>query len=283
MTKKLSLLIIILFTTLVKAQDIVFTNYTKDYIPSEIVMNNGTILNGYIKDFTLPKSFEFRTPAYDFSSIESKLNLDKQTFKFKRNLDEDFEKLGLENIHSIVIMDSDTVTYEKLKLKTINTKNEVVDLDKKVMMPLIREAEINLYGLRAYNCLNDNNCEMMYVIVYIKNINQEFAYIPIDFNRINIFNLGKIDDKFIKSFKEAGSDCPAFLTYLDEQEKSFGNKDKRKANKEKYKNFKKKKKEKLKLIKGSKNKQKEEDKLDTEFFLEMYIEIIDEYSLRCND
>jgi hypothetical protein len=277
------LIILLLFTSYIKAQEVVFTNYIKDYIPCEIALDDGDILKGYIKDFTLPKTVEFRTPAFDFSSIESKLNLDKTSFKFKNKLNEDVQKLSLENIHSIVLMDSDTIKYEKLKIKTINSKNEVIDLDKEVMIPLYKEDKINLYGLRAYNCLNGNNCEMMFVIAYIKNINQEFAYIPMDFNRINLFNLGSIDDKFIKSFEEAGKDCPEFLAYLDDKKESFGNKDFRKSYKEKYKQFRKEKKDKLKLIKGSKNKQREEDKLDTEFFLNIYIEFIDEYSSRCSN
>ncbi|QRM90745.1 hypothetical protein FG167_16365 [Lacinutrix sp. WUR7] len=148
------------------------------------------------------------------------------------------------------------------------------------MVPLIREGEINLYGLRAYNCASGSRCEMTYVIAYIKNKNHDFAYIPIDYNRINIFNLGKMDNKFLKSFEEAGSDCPAFLTYLNDKRKSFESKSFRKSFKEKYKQFKKEKKAKLKLIKGRKNKQQEEDKLDTPHFLNIYIEFIDAYASR---
>jgi len=283
MNKNILLLIFIIFTSYLKAQDVIFTISDKEFISCEIELSDGNIINGYIKDFTLPNTVEFRTIGFEFKSIESKLKLDRKTFKFKKDISGNTENLKLESIQSIVLKDLDTVKYEKLKLKTINSDIVAVDLNREVMIPLIKEGAINLYGLRAYNCLNGNNCEMMYVIAYIKNQNQEFAYIPMDFNRINLFNLGKVDDKFLKSFEEAGSDCPAFITYLNEKRKSFENKSFKKSYKENYRKFKKEKKAKLKLIKGRKNKQREEDNLDTEFFLTLYTDFIDEYTLRCNN
>lgn len=281
--KKILCLLVLIISSYIQAQDVIFTTSQKDYIPCEIILNNGSILNGYIKDFTLPKTVEFRTPAYSFKAIESKLNLDKTTFKFKNNLSEKDQKLSLENIHSIALKDSDATTYEKLKLKTINSNMEVVDLEREIMIPLIREDKISLYGLKVFNCFNGNNCEMMYVIAYIKNQNQDFAYIPIDVNRINLLNFSNADDKFLKSFEEAGSDCPEFLAYMEEKRVSFADKDFRKAYKENYKTFQKEKKAKLKLIKGLKNKEKAEDEMDSDFFLKMYTEVIEEYSSRCDD
>lgn len=283
MLKKLFLLLFIVLSSRVNAQTLLTTIGSREYIPCEITLDDGSILNGFIKDFTLPKTFEFRGFGYDFSAIESKLKLDTKTFKYRKTLKGENEKVSLENVHSIFLKGSENIKYEKIRLKTINSKNEVVDLNREIMIPLIREDEINLYGLRVYNCMNGNNCEMMYVIAYIKNKNQDYAYIPIDFNRINLFNIGKLDDKFLKSFEETGSDCAEFLTFIDEKRKSFENKTLKKESKEKYKKFKKEKKAKLKLIKGRKEKQKEEDILDTEYFLNLYIEFIDEYTSLCSE
>lgn len=260
-------------------QEIIFDFSSKEFIPSEITLNDGSIMNGFIKDFTLPKSVEFRGLGYDFSSIESKLNLDATSIKYRSSKEGSTELLDIKNIKSILLKSEDTVRYEKLKLKTINTKNEVIDLNREVMIPLLKEGPINLYGLTAYSC--QNGCEMMYVIAYIKNVNQDYAYIPIDYNRVNIFNLGSMDDKFIKAFEEAGSDCPEFLEYLKKNKKNFADKEYRKDAKANYKQFQKDKKEKLKDIKGSRNKKIAEDKMNTAYFLKMYTDIIDEYTSRC--
>ncbi|QRM90744.1 hypothetical protein FG167_16360 [Lacinutrix sp. WUR7] len=76
MNKSILLLIFIVFTSFVKAQDVVFTISNKEFIPCEITLNDGKILNGYVKDFSLPKTLEFRSFGYEFTSIESKLKLD---------------------------------------------------------------------------------------------------------------------------------------------------------------------------------------------------------------
>ena len=37
---------------------------------------------------------------------------------------------------------------------------------------------------------------------------------PIDFDRINIFNIGSIPEKMVEAFRFVGKDCPEFQNYL---------------------------------------------------------------------
>lgn len=261
------------------SQEIIFDFSTKEFVPSEITLTNGSVIHGYIKGFALPKSVEFKGLGSEFNSIESKLYLDRTTFKYRASEEAETKMMDLEDITSILLKGEDTIRYEKLKMKTINAKNEVIDLNKVVMMPLLKEGPINLYGIGVSPCRE--GCGLMFVIAYIKNVNQDYAYIPIDFNRINIFNLGSIDDKFIKSFAEVGSDCPEFLEYLETAKENFANKAFRNEYKTAYKEFQKEKKEKIKDIKGAKNKRKAEDAMDTVYFLKLYTEVIDEYNSYC--
>ncbi|MBC8643768.1 hypothetical protein H9W95_06220 [Flavobacterium lindanitolerans] len=54
--------------------------------------------------------------------------------------------------------------------------------------------------MRVYEC--GHGCSLMWILAYIKKPNDEFAYIPVDYNRLNLFNLGKIDDKFLKPLRK---------------------------------------------------------------------------------
>lgn len=279
MKKLLTLLLLIAFCHQGNSQELVFNLSKKDFIASEIVMNDGTVITGFIKDFTLPNTIEFRGIGFDFKSIESKLSLDRSEFNYKSEEKGPVEKLKLTDIQSIVLKAEDTIKYEKIKLKTINSKLEVVDLEREIMAPLIEEGKINLYGFTVYEC--SGNCIMTFVIAYIKKPEDEFAYIPIDFNRINLFNFGNIDDKLFKAFEETGKDCPDFVAYLKETQASFENKENVKDARKKHKELKKERTAKVKEVKGARAKNKLRDELITQQFLEMYLDIIDVYEAKC--
>lgn len=277
MKKLISILAFIIVCQTNYAQ-VVISLSKKEFISSEIVLNNGDIVLGFIKDFTLPKTIEVRGLTYDFNSIESKLYLDRTKFKFKKEINGTVENLDLADIKSIKLMADDTIKYEKLKLKTINSNSDVVDLEREVMIPLIKEGKINLYGLKVFECSNAYDCFLMYILVYIKKPNDEFAYIPIDFNRINIFNFGKADDKFFKVFEEVGNDCPEFLVSLKKMKTTAIDKN---EIKNEYARFEKEKKEKLKQVKNKEEKRKLAEQLDDAYFLKGYLLLIDEYTSKC--
>ncbi|MCY1245255.1 hypothetical protein D9M69_617850 [compost metagenome] len=121
----------------------------------------------------------------------------------------------------------------------------------------------------------------MWILTYVKKPNDEFAYVPVDYNRTNLLNLGKIDDKFFKAFEEVGKDCPEFLSYVAEKKAEFNGKGHGKKRLADFKQHEKDKKEKLKQIKNNRERRKMADDVDTEYNLKFYLDVIKEYSSRC--
>lgn len=262
------------------SQTVLIYTAKKDFIPAEIKLANGEIISGYIKEFNVPNAIEFPDFTFNFN-IESELRLDRTKFNFRRTLEGSSEKIDLNSIKSITLKSEDTITYEKLKLKTINSKLEVVDLEREIMAPIIKSGKINVYGIKVYECSSSYGCSLMWVLTYIKKPNDEFAYIPVDYNRLNIFNLGKIDDKFFRAFEEVGKDCPEFLNYIKEKKAKFSDKAYKKELSTARKQFDKDKKEKLKQIKNNLERRKVEDEMEIQYYLKFYLDEIKEYSSRC--
>lgn len=276
------LFLLLFISSSLNAQNFVFSFSKKEYIPCKITLEDGTVKEGFVKDFSMPNTFEVQGFWNDFKSIESKVKLDKADFKFRETIKGETQKIVLSNIHAITLMEeNDTIRYEKLKLKTVNSKSEVIDLEREIMVPLLRKDNINLYGIKVNTCMTKNNCQLMYILAYIKNKNQEFAYIPIDFNNLNLVNTGSIGDKFTRSFEEAGKDCPAFIAWLNESKEMVIDKEMKKDAKQAYKDYQKRKKETIKKIKGRKAKLREGERIDVDYFLASYIAVIEHYKEKC--
>src|SRR5690606_15506713 len=208
MKKALFVVILALFLPQFTMQSQIIINFnSKKYIPCEITFDDNTVVSGFVKDFRLPRTIEIA--GYDLGTIESQLNLDRSKFKFKTTNDGSAKDITLSNIKFITLIEEDGDTkYEKLRLKTINSKSEVVDLKREIMVPLLREGNINLYGLQVYEC--SVNCTMFWVLAYVKHRDSEYAFIPIDYNNLNLFNTGKLQEKIFRSFEEVGKDCEDF-------------------------------------------------------------------------
>lgn len=262
------------------AQDLVFSFSKKEYLSTIIKLENGNELHGYMKDFTLPNTVEFRGLAFNFKSIESKLKLDRTEFKFKKTLDSKIELLDSDNIQSITLIDKDTIIFEKIKLKTVNSNLEIIDLEREIMAPLVRKDKINFYAINVYK--GDKLSGLSFVLNYIRKPEDQFALIPIDINRINLFNLGSVDDKYIRAFEEVGKDCPKFLEYLNYQKKLFDDKNYRKQFKEekiqRYKELK----EKLKTAKSSEEIREIQDNSKSYEFTRLIHNLINEYVKLCD-
>lgn len=253
------------------SQDIVFYTGKQKFVQTEITFANGKVTEGYIKDFRLPRSIEVRGPGYDFKSFEKKLRLDRKNFTYKVDLnDEKSIEIGSDSIKSIKFFEGDSITYfEKMTLKTINTKNQLVDLEKEVFLPLIQKSKIDLYGLKVTEAGKD---ELITVLAYIKKPDDNFAVIPIDMNRLNIFNVWSIEERFVHGFKSITQDCAAFQAVMDErlQKIESGDKEYKENMKNSYKDF-------MKNTKGT-----PEDKF-TYYYYNLYLDVIDDYSDLCSD
>src|SRR5690606_20862916 len=103
---------------------------------------------------------------------------------------------------------------ERLVLKAVNVKGEIVDKAYDSWQPLLYDGKIKVYGSTSYNCTN-NACSYAHTSIYIRNAKDDFAVMPIDYDRLNLFNMGKIDEKMVEAFRMVGGGCADFNIYLD--------------------------------------------------------------------
>jgi hypothetical protein len=279
---KLILVLAILSSQFTIGQEIYISKEKREYIPADIVMESGDTITGLIEEFKKPKTIEIRGPGYDFKSLEKQLNLDNVNFNFKKHVEGPVEKLESKDIKQI-IFDAETTIFEKLKLKTVNSKLEIIDVTYEVMIPLIEEGKINIYGTQVYECSTKPDvCNLFWIIVYLKKPNEEFAYIPIDFNKITLFNFWKSDDKLFRIYEEIGKDCPDFLEYLANYKIKYDTKEFKKELANEYKIYLKEKADKLKNIADYDERKAMDEQLFTEYYMKGYYRFINEYSSRCN-
>lgn len=251
------------------AQDVVLYTGKKDYLPAKIVLTNGKTINGYIKDFTLPKFIRFQGPFSEFKSYEKKLNLDRTKFRFKYTSESESLPIHADSIQTIMLNEDKPVEYEKMKLKTINNKNKLVDTNLEVFLPLIERGDIDLYGLNVV----DSNEKLVTVLAYIKKPDDNFAVIPIDMSDLNIFNAWSIGERFITGFMEITKDCDSYQASLQEELNKMKSKDKKyiKESEQKFKDY-------MAQNCGTCN----FEQAFTSYYFGLYKEMIDNYSNMCD-
>jgi hypothetical protein len=218
--KKLITLFSLLFSITAFSQvDLYFGR--KSFVGAEIILENGDIKTGFLQDFHTPRFVE--SDIGFLSGIEKKLKFETKEFKFKEEKTSTVQIIKIEDLKRIVILNTDgseKLVYDKMKLKTINSQNEVIDVNKTVVLPLEQEGKINLYGINVAFFQNNKYVSSLY-LPYIKKPDDEYGYILIDINRINLFNMGKIDDKLQKGLFEATKDCPVFSNALSSRIKAL--------------------------------------------------------------
>lgn len=249
----------------------------KPFVQAEIIMENGDIKTGYLQNFQNPKYISADMPM--LGGLEKKLKFEVKEFAFKEDKESSVEKIKIEDLKRIVILDNDgeeKLIFDKMKLKTINSKNEIIDLEKTVVLPLDEEGKnVNLYGINIVFIQNNRYTNNLY-LPYLKNKNDEYGYILIDLNRVNFFNLGKLDDKLIKAVSEATKDCPEFTASLNDKIKFMGKESKiarSEAIQAKNKI--------LKELKNSSDRDFQLMKIDKEFASKPFLDMVDEYHTKC--
>jgi hypothetical protein len=214
--KKLFILILGFFFAQSFCQGLGITFGKRPYVKADLLMENGQTEHGYLKDFLIPKFVE-SSIVNDFKRVESVYHFDTKIFKFKSNKDEDVLEIPLTEIKSVIIIDddgSDRTRFDKMKPKTINSKYQVEDLDLTVILPLQSEGKINLYEF-SVSVFMGRSYYMSFFLPYLKKPDDEYAYIPLDYDNIGLFNSGKTKGKFKKAFEAVTSDCMQYQTHLD--------------------------------------------------------------------
>lgn len=283
--KKFTILFCVLYSVFIFSQSDVYFG-KKKLTGAEIILENGTVKTGFLQDF--PSHRFYKVPS--FVGIERSLKYDTKEFKFREEASSALQIININDVKRIVLLNTDgseRLVYNKMKLRTINSKNEVVDLNKTVILPLEQEGKLNLYGIAlvAYGqsglySTGAAKYQTTLYIPYLKSSNSEYAYLPFDINRINFFNLGKLDDKFKKALEEATKDCPEFQSNIDETMKLF----EKRLTKEQKQLYYDKEEKKKQIRKNTKDKDEEDFlqmKIDAEYGREPYLQLVDAYNQKC--
>lgn len=294
--KKISLLLLFIASAhSYFAQSLQFYTGKRDFLPIEILMEDGTTKTGFAQDFMLP---DVATFSYIGKSSEKSANLDRKEVKFKSSKsDATVQLIPVSDIKSLIYTNEDTqekFQLDKRIVKEIDNNLEMESEGRVLMLPLMEKGKINLYGYRNMVCKADfgdnnssgfngdeDNCQLMYVMIYISKPNETYAIAPVDYSSLSpldLFNMKKLYKKFYKAYEIIGADCPEFLKKVDEAQKNeyFSNKTFRENKKASDI-------ERKALIKGKKGAEASRInmKYRSELYTNMYKKLLDDYGNSC--
>ena len=273
--KKIILLITIIFNynvmvsqTYTSNSGLINFNLGNKYEEAEITYSDNTKVKGYINGFIENNSIEVGLGLDYFDKFEDQLNLDDKKFYFKKEINDKAITLTQENIKSIsVVVNNVTKTYYLLKIKSVDKKKNIVDLNRKVWLPLLKDDDkIKIFGFNLF--LNNR---YVGTFNYLSN-DSEYALKPTD--RVFVSS-----DTMIESYqimlKYIFNDCEQIKPLIDE----FTNKENAKK---KYAELQ----LQIKAVKKEKDLTKVEEKnkilkLNEDYFTEPYVKMIEEYKKSC--
>ena len=273
--KKIILLITIIFNynvmvsqTYTSNSGLINLNLGNKYEEAEITYSDNTKVKGYINGFIENNSIEVGLGLDFFDKFEDQLNLDDKKFYFKKEINDKPITLTQENIKSIsVVVNNVTKTYYLLKIKSVDKKKNIVDLNRKVWLPLLKDDDkIKIFGFNLF--LNNR---YVGTFNYLSN-DSEYALKPTD--RVFVSS-----DTMIESYqimlKYIFNDCEQIKPLIDE----FTNKEKAKK---KYAELQ----LQIKAVKKEKGLTKIDEKnkilkLNEDYFTEPYVKMIEEYKKSC--
>lgn len=273
--KKIILLITIIFNynvmvsqTYTSNSGLINLNLGNKYEEAEITYSDNTKVKGYINGFIENNSIEVGLGLDYFDKLEDQLNLDDKKFHFKKEINDKPIILTQDKIKSIsVVVNNVTKTYYLLKIKSVDKKKNIVDLNRKVWLPLLKDSEeIKIFGFNLFI-----NNRYVHTYTYLSN-DDEYALKPTDKSFIS-------SDAIIESYqimlKYIFNDCEKIKPLIEE----FTNK---KNAKKKYAELQ----LQIKAVKKEKDLTKVEEKnkilkLNEDYFTEPYVKMIEEYKKSC--
>ena len=273
--KKIILLITIIFNynvmvsqTYTSNSGLINFNLGNKYEEAEITYSDNTKVKGYINGFIENNSIEVGLGLDYFDKLEDQLNLDDKKFHFKKEINDKPIILTQDKIKSIsVVVNNVTKTYYLLKIKSVDKKKNIVDLNRKVWLPLLKDSEeIKIFGFNLFI-----NNRYVHTYTYLSN-DDEYALKPTDKSFIS-------SDAIIESYqimlKYIFNDCEKIKPLIEE----FTNKENAKK---KYAELQ----LQIKAVKKEKDLTKVEEKnkilkLNEDYFTEPYVKMIEEYKKSC--
>ena len=273
--KKIILLITIIFNynvmvsqTYTSNSGLINLNLGNKYEEAEITYSDNTTVKGYINGFIENNSIEVGLGLDYFDKLEDQLNLDDKKFHYKKEINDKPIILTQDKIKSIsVVVNNVTKTYYLLKIKSVDKKKNIVDLNRKVWLPLLKDSEeIKIFGFNLFI-----NNRYVHTYTYLSN-DDEYALKPTDKSFIS-------SDAIIESYqimlKYIFNDCEKIKPLIEE----FTNKENAKK---KYAELQ----LQIKAVKKEKDLTKVEEKnkilkLNEDYFTEPYVKMIEEYKKSC--
>ncbi|GGG28741.1 hypothetical protein GCM10011344_31890 [Dokdonia pacifica] len=238
---------------------------------AEVTFNDGHTEEGVVSGF-IQRRYMYVDVEYPFKTLERELNLDDKVFTFETSF-EGKRKIKSSEVRIVEEIYEDGYSlFKRLTIKTVNSKGKIIDLKKQVWLPYLIEDRVNILGFSVFG----DNGTYLGTYIYLNREGEDFAINPIDFNRLNLFNIGKTDDKMKIALKETFADCEATLSYIDEMFAKKGKKRNKRVTlaKEDLDSIKKRK------LKG-KEKAYEIGKLYEKFMIDFYRNIVDHYNEHC--
>ena len=243
-------------------------NLGNKYEEAEITYSDNTKVMGYINGFIENNSIEFGLGLDYFDKLEDQLNLDDKKFHFKKEINDKPIILTQDKIKSIsVIVNNVTKTYYLLKIKSVDKKKNIVDLNRKVWLPLLKDSEeIKIFGFNLFI-----NNRYVHTYTYLSN-DDEYALKPTDKSFISS---EAIIESYQTMLKYIFNDCDKIKPLFEE----FTNKENAKK---KYAELQ----LQIKAVKKEKDLTKVEEKnkilkLNEDYFTEPYVKMIEEYKKSC--
>lgn len=178
----------------------------KDLPKVEFLLADGSKVNGFFVGYTYPNG----TYPVFFDKDEI------YNFVYKKTKSSEDEKFGANDVKSVKIYDDyDDVTnvMERLDMKYVDKDGEVTDKKKRAFQPLLYDGKIQIFGSNLKVC-RGAICNYVYSKFYIKNVKDDFAVMPVDYDKMGLF-AGSLYDKMVEAFKYAGRNCPEFQKYMD--------------------------------------------------------------------
>lgn len=244
------------------------------YSQAVFTMNDGSEKNVLFVAYTFPtESLYAFMKGSDIYKFEYKLEPEGKLLKVDAS--------ELQKVKFLDEFEDERLGLERLKLKAVNDKGVVDDKAYNSWQPLLYDGKIKIYGSNLYSC-SGSICTFVFSKFYLRNEKDDFAVMPIDFDRLNLLNLGKMDEKMVEAFRLVGKGCPEFNKYLDGfyaklQEKSFRKQVNEDMKKARQRGFAEAKAEKL----GYRATQDRVGRYVMEYNLNLYTGIVREYEKNC--
>lgn len=199
-------------------------NFSKDkYYHAKVYLEDGTVKEGYLKDFNDENlvSFYPQKIAESFGSMEENTGLSNDFYYFIKDENSKEEKITLMDIQKIEFAkDNDhseqyQFSLEKTKTATINNDFQMIENNRFALLPVyFSNSKITVYAM----LVND-----FFPFFYLKSPENEFAVRAFRLSIGDVFNTKSISTKTYESLDYFGKDCEKFSENLLKKKDYFDN------------------------------------------------------------